>query len=164
MPLLEFWILQLPQPSRQKLDVAPFEIHQATLNLNQAQKKHQIQFVVNLQRDPSAHRSWRAGQSWYVEALAHQESNLMSKTNSVILKSILELSGSQYRVASVGEQQRFARAARAAQRAGLIPHTEDHISQAGTKHVYLSSDLQKNDMASLQQTEKADKKHLLQQT
>lgn len=31
MPLLELWILQLPQPRRHKLDVAASETHQATL-------------------------------------------------------------------------------------------------------------------------------------
>lgn len=88
----------------------------------------------------------------------------MSKTNDAILKSILKLTGSQYRVMRVGEQQRFAQAASAAERAGLIPHTENHISHACTKHVYLSSELQRNDRASLRQTAKADKKHLLQLT
>lgn len=74
--------------------------------------------------------------------LEHQHGPFkVSKTNRAILKSILKLTGSQCRVACVGEQQRFVQAASAAERAGLIPHTENHISRACAKHVYLSSGL-----------------------
>lgn len=52
----------------------------------------------------------------------------MSNTNSAILKSILKLTGSQCRVASVGEQQRFAQAASAAESPANPTYREAHQS------------------------------------
>lgn len=78
------------------------------------------------------------------------------KTNSAIFKSILKLTGSQCRVVSVGEQQRFS-----VESLSNPTYRESHQSSLyASQASLLFSGLWKNDVVSLQWTSKADTKHL----